>query len=238
MIGRMADARKCATAPRDISNLQHDPPHNLHKSTEYIYITLKNISMSEISMPNAEQLRPPRNNNISSFRNVHIPGRPSDSCYDVHCLGGIIRSITTDNSPSDVGKQSDYRLIVPGLCHPHIHLDKCFLLSHPKYVDLEINEGDFSEAMKLTSEAKSRFEYDGLMERGRALVVESIQYGVTHMRAFVEVDFGVGMKCLDAGLTLKREFYDKCYIQICVFAQDPIFSYDYGSPSMTTGLHQ
>ncbi|KAF7868304.1 hypothetical protein EAF04_004836 [Stromatinia cepivora] len=194
--------------------------------------------MSEISMPNLEQMRSLRNNGISSFRSVHIPGRPSDSCYDVHCLGGTIRSITTDNSPSDVGKQSDYRLMVPGLCHPHIHLDKCFLLSHPKYADLEINEGDFSEAMKLTSEAKSRFEHDDLVERGRALVEESIQFGVTHMRAFVEVDFGVGMKCLDAGLALKREFYDKCYIQICVFAQDPIFGYDYGSPSMTNLLEQ
>lgn len=71
------------------------------------------------------------------------------------------------------------------------------------------------------------------MDRGRALIEESIQFGVTHMRAFVEVDFGVGMKCLDAGLALKAEFHDKCYVQICVFAQDPIFSHDHGSRSMT-----
>lgn len=45
------------------------------------------------------------------------------------------------------------------------------------------------------------------------------------MRAFVEVDHGVKFKCLDAGLALKEEFRDRCYIQICVFAQDPIFSY-------------
>ncbi|KAB8303690.1 hypothetical protein EYC80_005077 [Monilinia laxa] len=87
--------------------------------------------------------------------------------------------------------------------------------------------------MRLTSEAKSRFEHDDLMDRGRALIEESIKFGVTHMRAFVEVDFGVEMKCLDAGLELKAEFRDKCYIQICVFAQDPIFSHDHGSRSMT-----
>ncbi len=45
------------------------------------------------------------------------------------------------------------------------------------------------------------------------------------MRAFVEVDLGVGFKCLDAGLALKQEFKNRCYIQICVFAQDPIYSY-------------
>jgi hypothetical protein len=45
------------------------------------------------------------------------------------------------------------------------------------------------------------------------------------MRAFVEVDLGVKYKCLEAGLALKELFRDRCYIQICVFAQDPIFSY-------------
>lgn len=87
-------------------------------------------------------------------------------------------------------------------------------------------------------EAKSRFEHDDLMERGRALIEESIRFGVTHMRAFVEVDFGVELKCLDAGLALKREFSDKCRIQICVFAQDPIFSHNDGSRSMTDLLEQ
>lgn len=57
------------------------------------------------------------------------------------------------------------------------------------------------------------------------MVEESIGFGVTHMRAFVEVDLGVGMKCLEAGLALKEEFAGRCYIQICVFAQDPIMSY-------------
>ncbi|KAF7940319.1 uncharacterized protein EAE98_000446 [Botrytis deweyae] len=195
--------------------------------------------MSETLMPNVEQPKKLQDNEISSFKDVHIPGDPSDSCHDVDCLTGSIRSITcADNSTSDSAKQKDYRLIVPGLCHPHIHLDKCFLLSHPKYADLEINDGDFSEAMKLTSEAKSRFEHDDLVERGRALIEESIRFGVTHMRAFVEVDFGVGMKCLDAGLALKAEFNGKCHIQICVFAQDPIFSHDHGPRSMSDLLEE
>ena len=77
----------------------------------------------------------------------------------------------------------------------------------------------------ITGAAKSRFEHEDLMERGRALIQESISFGVTHMRAFVEVDLGVRMKCLQAGLALKREFEDKCHVQICVFAQDPIVSY-------------
>ena len=75
-------------------------------------------------------------------------------------------------------------------------------------------------------EAKSRFDHDDLIERGRALIEESIHFGVTHMRAFVEVDAGVGLRCLEAGLVLKEEFRQDCFIQICVFAQDPIVSYE------------
>lgn len=71
------------------------------------------------------------------------------------------------------------------------------------------------------------------MERGRALIEESIGFGVTHMRAFVEVDPTVGMKCLESGLALKEEFETRCYVQICVFAQDPLFSYDDDGRAMT-----
>jgi hypothetical protein len=75
-----------------------------------------------------------------------------------------------------------------------------------------------------TALAKERFEMDDLLERGRALVEESINFGVTHMRAFVEVDPTVRAMCLDVGLLLKGEFKDRCLIQLCVFAQDPIYS--------------
>lgn len=119
-------------------------------------------------------------------------------------------------------------LIAPSLCHAHIHLDKCFLLSEPKFADLKIVKGDFTEAVELTSKAKERFERQDLMRRGKWLLAESIAAGVTHMRAFVEVDHVVGLKCLKAAVELKRLFSNACQIQICAFAQDPIYSEPYG----------
>lgn len=70
------------------------------------------------------------------------------------------------------------------------------------------------------------------------MIEESIAFGVTHMRAFVEVDATVQFKCLDAGLELKRWYENKCYIQICVFAQDPIFSYEDGGEHMRSLLQE
>ena len=44
------------------------------------------------------------------------------------------------------------------------------------------------------------------------------------MRAFIEIDSTVDFKCLLAAIRLKREFAHCCRLQICAFAQDPIFS--------------
>ena len=48
------------------------------------------------------------------------------------------------------------------------------------------------------------------------------------MRAFVEVDTQVNFMCLDAGLRLKEEWKNICDIQLCVFAQEPVFSGAHG----------
>lgn len=97
------------------------------------------------------------------------------------------------------------------------------------------NKYKLSKSQGFTSspgQAKARFELDDLTNRGRSLIEEGIEFGVTHMRAFVEVDQTVGMKCLDAGLAFKEKFKDKCNVQICDFTQDPIYSQDDGGKKM------
>jgi cytosine/adenosine deaminase-related metal-dependent hydrolase len=84
------------------------------------------------------------------LKNVRMPGKPTSSRWNLECRNGIIHSIQENQTPSASG-DIECPFLAPSLCHPHIHLDKCFLLSHPKYADLEIKDGDFAEAMKLTS---------------------------------------------------------------------------------------
>ncbi|SPO36246.1 uncharacterized protein PSFLO_01717 [Pseudozyma flocculosa] len=113
-------------------------------------------------------------------------------------------------------------LLVPGgLCHPHVHLDKCFLLSR-----CGIHDGTFEEALKRTGEAKRDFTFEDLVERGRRLIASSLSHGVTAMRAHVEVDPTVSLTCLRAGLHLKDEFASRCTISLVAFAQDPLFPLD------------
>lgn len=72
------------------------------------------------------------------------------------------------------------------------------------------------DAFDITEAAKSRFinQKDDVYERGRRLVRESIECGVTAMRAFVDVDATVHLRCLNAAIRLKEEFKDSCDIQI------------------------
>lgn len=166
---------------------------------------------------------------LKAITGVRVPNEPPSTRWDIAIEHGKIASVQPQTHTAAAAHVPDTldggnRLIAPSLCHAHIHLDKCFLLQDPKYSDLQIESGDFNEAMEMTARAKSRFEADDLLRRGRQLIEESIQYGVTAMRAFVEVDGIVHLKCLEAGLTLKEEFSRRCEVQICAFAQLPLFS--------------
>lgn len=161
--------------------------------------------------------------------NVSLPGRSETHKWTVSVKDGRVNSIAQYDDKLSVGDtiiDGHGALLAPSLCHPHIHLDKAYLLSHPRYAHLQVEQGDFQEAMKLTGEAKSKFEHQDLLERGQRVIDESVAAGVTHIRAFVELDAGVGRKCLEAGLALKRraESEKKCVVQLCAFAQLPLFS--------------
>jgi cytosine/adenosine deaminase-related metal-dependent hydrolase len=177
---------------------------------------------------------------LTRITGVRLPHKPHATQWDIGIQHGRIASVEPHSSaataaaaaqassPSPSVLHGQDRLLLPSLCHAHIHLDKCFLLQDPKYSDLQLQSGDFDEAMALTSKAKSRFDQDDLIRRGRQLIMESIRHGVTAMRAFVEVDHVVHLKCLDAALKLKAEFEHVCHVQLCAFAQLPLFSGDHG----------
>ncbi|CAD0086223.1 unnamed protein product [Aureobasidium vineae] len=175
---------------------------------------------------------------VHDIFNVSLPCTDPNSLWDINLsFSGTIQK-ATPHSPDLLEALKDDTsspyinghgaLLAPALCHPHIHIDKAYLLSHPKYAHLQIEEGSFDEAMNLTSKAKSSFEHDDLIERGLRIIGESVQSGVTSMRAFVEVDPIVGLKCIEAGKSLKDKTELRCHIQLCVFAQLPLFSGDDG----------
>ena len=167
---------------------------------------------------------------LNTIQNVRLPGTAPESIWNLFLQAGHVKQIENFTSISSTSPKTTIHgnggLLAPSLCHPHIHLDKAYLLSHPKYADLCVEKGGFQEAMALTGSAKARFDREDLLERGQRVIDESITAGVTHMRAFVEVDAGVRTKCLEAGILLKQkaEQERRCTVQLCAFAQLPLFS--------------
>ena len=167
----------------------------------------------------------------SQILGVRLPHRSIDSLWDITIQDGKIAAIN-GHDPSTLESvrhipgtlDACEQLLMPSLCHAHIHLDKCFLLQDAKFADLEVVDGSFQEAMNVTAKAKARFEVSDLLRRGRRLIKESINHGVTVMRSFVEVDDVVHFNCLEAAVILKREFENLCDVQICAFAQHSLFS--------------
>lgn len=160
---------------------------------------------------------------------VHIPKVSDFYLWDVD-IGphNTVDSISpTAYPPSSAPPPS---LLLPSLCHPHIHLDKPFLLtSHlEQYADLAPQDGSFQEALRNTSLAKTRYTDEDLLQRGSQLILESVEAGVTSMRAFVEIDHVTLHRCLKVAKELKARYAHVCHVQICAFAQDPIYSGDHG----------
>ncbi len=100
---------------------------------------------------------------------MSLKGEDPNRQFDVTLNGSIITNISphVENCIEGIPRPDtiDARgcLVGPSLCHAHVHLDKCFLLNDPKYSDLEIVEGNFAEALRLTSQAKQRFEEEDIL---------------------------------------------------------------------------
>jgi len=70
--------------------------------------------------------------------------------------------------------------------------------------------------MKLTKAAKEEFPktLEDLYARGARLIRQSVEHGVTAMRAHVEIDTAVGFSCLETALKLQSDFRAHCDVQI------------------------
>ncbi|KAJ6613336.1 hypothetical protein B0H10DRAFT_2165380 [Mycena sp. CBHHK59/15] len=182
---------------------------------------------------------------ITNVRLAHSESYPAqiDVLWRIECSGGRVLNVNRLPDEGEVVKDSSLSLIdakggliLPSLCHSHIHLDKCFVLDR-----CELVTGDFSEALNVTNQAKASFDPDDLYRRGYKLVRDSLECGVTSMRAHVEIDTTVQFSCLEVGLRLNKAFHDVCDIQVAgeltpfplflllstypaAFAQEPLFA--------------
>ncbi|KAK8131013.1 hypothetical protein PG984_007451 [Apiospora sp. TS-2023a] len=172
------------------------------------------------------------------LQNVILANEPTGLRWDLEITDGRLQ--TKEATKAD--REAPSSLLLPPLCHPHIHLDKPYILTcnhapsdrHPDYTDLVPQSGSFGEALADTSRAKERYTPEDLYLRGSQLLATSYQQGVTSMRAFVELDHVTGTLPLEAAIRLRQDFSHLVQVQICAFAQDPVFSTGHGEENRST----
>ncbi|CAG8903888.1 unnamed protein product [Penicillium egyptiacum] len=180
-------------------------------------------------------MSPPRlTSPINFIRDVRLAREQSTWDIQIGYSAGSAQGTVTSVTPHEPSTKDDIEspLALPALTHPHIHLDKAFIHSAPEYALFLPTAGTFQEALSSTTKAKQQFSHSDIIRRGEWLLAESIASGVTAMRAFVEVDRTVQLICLEAAVSLKTQWKDSCHIQIVCFAQDPIFSSEYGEQNI------
>ncbi|KAJ7109700.1 hypothetical protein C8R43DRAFT_904623 [Mycena crocata] len=160
---------------------------------------------------------------IANVRLADLNPASPDDLWNIECSGGRVVAVERVEATRDVfggASTIDAKggLLLPSLAHAHIHLDKCFILDR-----CQLETGDFAEALKVTNQAKAAFDPQDLYQRGYKLIRDSLEWGVTSMRAHVEIDTGVEISCLEVGMKLKKVFDGICDIQLAVFAQEPLF---------------
>jgi cytosine/adenosine deaminase-related metal-dependent hydrolase len=207
--------------------------HGIDLQAEIDRATMASLPHSALSNSASLSLSPPHP--ITSVRSVLLPSHPS-SPQDILVFPSCTEIISLDPSADTFFHSSTILaasscLCLPALTHPHIHLDKAHLYSHPTYDDLRPESGTFEEALALTGKAKKLFGDEDLLQRANWLVAESVAAGVTAMRAFVEVDAVVGMIALEMGVKIRETWKERCHIQLCAFAQEAVMVAKTSPPS-------
>jgi len=66
-----------------------------------------------------------------SIKNVRLPNYDPETTWTVICDNGAVSAVIPYNPDSTSLRyelDAEGSILVPSLCHSHIHLDKCFLL--------------------------------------------------------------------------------------------------------------
>ena len=156
------------------------------------------------------------------YRHARVPGRVE--LVDLVIREGMISAVTpsTDPDGTTLGEGATDlagALVVPGLVEAHIHLEKAFLLDR-----LPRDATSLSDAIAMTAALKGGFSRADIRQRALRLIRTSVEYGVTALRAHVEVDDTLALLAIETVLELREELRGVLDVQVVAFPQEGLTS--------------
>ena len=108
----------------------------------------------------------------------------------------------------------------------HLHLDKVMTGSLAEEAALrqyqESSMGGAMSAIEMASKVKEHYRESEILDRVRKVLTDAEFYGVSHIRAFADVDTKAKLTGVSALLKSREEFKDRIDIQVVAFPQDGI----------------
>ncbi len=151
----------------------------------------------------------------------------SGTVADIAISGG--RIVQLGPSIRGAGKleiDAKRRLTTETFVIAHLHLDK--VMTGPLISDEVIRQyqhggqGGTMSAIEIASQVKEKYKESEIIERVRKLLTEAKFHGVSHIRAFADVDTKAKLIGVQALLKIREEFKDLVDVQVVAFPQDGI----------------
>jgi len=146
---------------------------------------------------------------------------------DITVAAGHIQRIgerTAGSARAEIDAQS--KLVTETFVIAHLHLDKVMTGSFAEEAALEQYHGSgmggTMTAIETASRVKEHYVESEIVDRVRKVLVEAEYNGVSHIRAFADVDTKAKLTGVRALVKIKDEFKDRIGIQVVAFPQDGI----------------
>jgi cytosine/creatinine deaminase len=119
---------------------------------------------------------------------------------------------------------ADGRLVTESFVIAQLHLDKVltgdWLDAAVKSEYLEGTMGGAMTTIERAAAVKLRYVEDDVLQRIRTVMNQAEAAGVTHIRAFIDIDSKAQLKAVRAALRARQEWLDRVDLQIVAFPQD------------------
>lgn len=163
---------------------------------------------------------------------------------DIAVVEGKIKEIGKNVAlKGDVEIDAKGKLVTESFVNPHLHLCKVYTLMMMDEEALKAYQGgDMGKAMnaiELAARVKEKYNESWILENARKALKLAAVNGVTHIRAFADVDSKAKLEGVKALIKAREEFKNVVEVQVVAFPQDGVVkeagAYDLMKQAMDLG---
>jgi cytosine deaminase len=152
--------------------------------------------------------------------------RKFDSPVDIGIANGKISEIGKISDKGNLEIDATGKLVTESFVNPHLHLCKVYTLMMMDEDALKDYHGaDMGKAMtaiELAARVKEKYNQAWIIENARKALKLAALNGVTHIRAFADVDNKAKLEGIKALIKAREEFKDIVEVQVVAFPQDGV----------------